>query len=601
MKTTIIPQIHSIDAKEGRLKLSDFYLSDGVLANFKNAAEIFRDNTLGDRYPITYIVSPMGEEEYRIIARSDRIEISASNQKGLMYGLFTLSELDLLNDGELREFDVFDKPSLSLRAMSDDISRGQISTTQNFCDIIKRLARYKYNTYMPYIEDVFKVESVPAWGRYSDPVSAEEWKMLIEYAKGWNITIRPILNLLGHFDKQSNIAEMQEIALKRRDGSVTDVIDPKNPKAREVLLKVLREVVDCFGPGVMHCGGDEPLALTEIFGKDEGARLFIEHYTWLAEEVQKLGCTLMMYADFFAPPWGDYAVPFDRALELPRDVQFVFWDYATRPEYPFVDKLHEAGFPMYISPGSWTWKRFSCDVKICYSNTKGLLKADHGRSLGMIMSSWADGGDTLRELIWPGVLIGANFCWSPESDYSYEDCYNLYHKTFFGFDEEQAALLDPIYHHDTIIRRADESEYRNEFWVDPFEPVRFKDWENIGILQAALRKAAVDLGSLVPARNIHAFQALRLTVARAAFTADKIANLPHGRLKNLEESIPYAEKALALAGDLLVVKELHRKLWFDTNRGSEWELCALRYDDLYDRLRMFARNCRNRKMFNIHV
>ena len=54
-------------------------------------------------------------------------------------------------------------------------------------------------------------------------------------------------------------------------------------------------------------------------------------------------------------------------------------------------------------------------------------------------------------------------------------------------------------------------------------------------------------------------------------------------------------------GDLLVVKELHRKLWFDTNRGSEWELCALRYDDLYDRLRMFARNCRNRKMFNIHV
>ena len=90
-------------------------------------------------------------------------------------------------------------------------------------------------------------------------------------------------------------------------------------------------------------------------------------------------------------------------------------------------------------------------------------------------------------------------------------------------------------------------------------------------------------------------------MARAAFTADKIANLPHGRLKNLEESIPYAEKALALAGDLLVVKELHRKLWFDTNRGSEWELCALRYDDLYDRLRMFARNCRNRKMFNIHV
>lgn len=142
----------------------------------------------------------------------------------------------------------------------------------------------------------------------------------------------------------------------------------------------------------------------------KAGRLFIEHYAFIHDELEKLGCTLMMYADFFAPPWGDYAVPVDRARELPEGTEFVFWDYAAREAYPFVDALHRQNIKMYMSPGTWTWKRFACDIRQCYDNTMGLLKADNGRSKGMIMSSWADGGDTLRELTAPGVLIGANFC-----------------------------------------------------------------------------------------------------------------------------------------------------------------------------------------------
>ena len=68
----------------------------------------------------------------------------------------------------------------------------------------------------------------------------------------------------------------------------------------------------------------------------------------------------------------------------------------------------------------------------------------------------------------------------------------------------------------------------------------------------------------------------------------------------MEEALPFADHALALAGQLLAVKELHRKLWFDTNRHSDWEICAARYDDLYDQLRMFARNVRLRKYWFRH-
>jgi hypothetical protein len=599
MKTAIIPQINEIVLREKPLRLSDFHLNESVTLAFPKAEEIFADSPLTGELPIVFLLSPLEEEEYRITARTDRIEISAANAKGLMYGLFTLSELDRINDGKLVEFEAADKPTLAFRAMSDDISRGQISTFDHFCETIRRLARYKYNTFMPYIEDVFRFEAIPAWGRYSDPVGKDEWKAIIAYAKEWNISVRPIINLLGHFDKNSSVAELQPLVLRRKDGTYSDCLDPRKPEVRDVIRTVLREIVDCFGKGIIHCGGDEPLTLTQVFGEEEAARLFVEHYSFIADEVKKLGCTLMIYVDFFAATWGEYAVSTDYVKQLPADTDFVYWDYGERDAYPNVDALHKNNIKLIISPGTQTWKRFACDIKLCYGNTKGLLKADAGRSGGMIMSSWADGGDTLRELIWPGVVIGANFCWAPDSDYSYEEFYNIYHKSYYGFSEQEAALLDPIYHHDRLLRRKDEYEFRLETWVSPFEPVRFEDRENIGILQAALKKAAVDYSSLTPKRNRDTFDALELAIARAAFTANKIAMLPHKLPQNVEESIPYADRAMQLAGELLVCKELHRRLWFATNRNSEWDLCSSRYDDLYAQLMKFARDCRLRKFFNM--
>lgn len=598
MNTAIIPEIKQMKTYSAPLRLTDYHLSAEVTEHFPRAEEIFSENgPLNGEMPICYTEQPMAEEAYRICARSSRIDITASSEKGLMYALFTLSELDFANDGELCEFDACDEPSLALRALSDDISRGQISTFDHFCTMIRRLARYKYNTYMPYMEDVFRFESIPAWGRYSDPMSAQEWKALIAYAAEWQISVRPIINLLGHFDKLLYIEELQPLALKKEDGSLISCMDPTNPEVHEVIRKMLREIVSCFGPGVIHCGGDEPVGLTEVFGEERGGELFIEHYRFVHEELAALGCTMMMYADFFAPPWGDYAVPVTRAKELPGDTEFVFWDYGARDAYPFVDALHEQNIRMYISPGSWTWKRFSCDIRQCFENTKGLLKADGGRSRGMIMSSWADGGDTLRDLMLPGVLIGANFCWSPSSGYDLEKIYNVIHKSLYGFDAQQAALLEPIYHHDRILERANEHEFKLEMFRTPFEPVAFGAREHIDILRTALQKAQEDYQSLVPRRNKQAYDALSLTLARAEFTAEKIALLPWKRLQSIEEGQKYASRALLLCGELRKVKALHEKLWHETSRESEWQICACRYDDLCDELSMFARNAALRRYY----
>ena len=600
MYTNIIPQIKEIKVLSAPISLKDFTLTDKIRQELSIADEIFKDNAIGyGKNPISFINDEsLKDEQYKISAQKDGIVISAKTTRALMYALYTLSELDIINDGNLCEFELSDEPSLDFRAMSDDISRGQVSTFENFCDIIRRLARYKYNTYMPYIEDIFRFRSIPEWGMYSGGLYKEEWQAIIEFAKRYYVDVRPIINILGHFDKGCRVAALQPLALKYEDGRTSDVMDPRNPKVREVIKLMLDEIVDCFGEGIIHCGGDEPGPLTEICGKEEGGSLFIDHFTFVEKELEKRNCTFMMYADFFAAPWGDYSVPLDRVKEMPKSTNFVFWDYGVKDDYPFIDALHKTGINLFISPGSHTWNRLSCDIHTCFENTKGLLKTDAGRSLGMIMSCWADGGDTLRELFWPGVLVGANFCWSPLSDYSYKVFYNVFHKSFYGFNEDEAALLENVYHQDRVISREHQHEFKAELWSDPSVPVKFTDKADIAILQAALKKATADYNGLVPKRNFNAFNALEWTIEASKFTADKIASLPHKKPETREEAASYQKAALELAARILELKELHKKLWFDCNRASEWEMCASRYDDMHDRLMIFARNATQRRMFS---
>ncbi|MEG0691713.1 MAG: family 20 glycosylhydrolase, partial [Oscillospiraceae bacterium] len=555
MKTTIIPQIKKIDVIGDSLHLCNFYLSDHINEMLPIAKEIFDINKKGNaQYPINFIKEEMSAESYRISVKKDSINIMATGSKGLMYGLFTLSELGIINDDIINECEISDEPSLQFRGLSDDISRGAIPTTQTFFNIIKRIARYKYNTYMPYIEDVFKFQSIPAWGKYSDSLDKDEWCAIIDFAKRYHVEVRPIINLLGHFDKLTNIKELQHLALRYPDGTMSHEMDPKNPEVREVIQVMLKEIVDCFGEGIIHCGGDEPISLTKIFGADEAATLFNQHYQFVFEELAKLNCKLMMYCDFFAPPWGDYAVDIERVVEIPKGTQFVFWDYAIRDAYPALNGLHNFDLDIYISPGSWTWKRLSCDIKTSFFNVKGLLKADNARSKGMIMSSWADGGDTLLDYAWPGVVIGANFCWSPNSDYTYEEFYALYHKSIFGFEYEQAMLLDSIYHHDRLVNRTHENEFQEEFFKDPANPITYPLRNELYKIQEAMVKAKEEIQTLTPLRNAELFYPLYLTIARVAFLADKLSNLPDHRLTTIEEGLEYIESTKQLANDIKTVK-----------------------------------------------
>jgi len=568
----------------------DFYVDKSLIEVFEGATEILKQELgcKGEK-PIVYEQGIFKGEEYKIVIEQSKITIFAGNSVSAMYGVMTLSELSVLNDNVLNLCEVHDYPDMEFRAISDDISRGQVPTFSNFKDTIKRLARYKYNVYMPYIEDVFKFECEPEWGKYSDGLTGEEWKSICEYGKKHNVTVRPIVNLLGHYDKNTSLKKLQDLSIKRDDLTPTPVINPLNPQVRPLISKMLDEIVDAFGSGIIHGGGDEPCEITEVYGKEKGSQMFIDHFTWINEELKKRNCSLMMYADMFAPPWGDYSIGTEKALLLPKGVDFVFWDYAAREEYPYVKKLCDLGLEVTISPGSWTWNRFSSHIKTVWDNTKGLIKTANGRCKRMIMSNWGDGGDCPRELAWPGVLVGSNFSWSNSSDYSFEQFYDIFHKSFFGLEKPQSSKLYDIYHYDDVLKAEDNFVFKAEMYKNPYEYIDVPYKENAKVLVQKMQNILVNIKNINPKKNQEAFNTLILAAMRIKFTAEKIVELPSEIVICKEDALKYAEKTIYFSEQIEQIRKYHKKIWFETNRYSEWDYVDMLYKNLRDSFNMYTR------------
>ena len=145
MNFNLIPTpsaIHVTD-RSVTLMLTDLYLSDRLKQYVNKAEEVIRE---AGTVPVDYVLcESLGKEEYQLRISADGVNITASAPNGAYYALVTLCQLFQLNNGEICLLEIDDKPTMPLRGISDDISRGQVSTLQNFKDIIRRMSLVQCN------------------------------------------------------------------------------------------------------------------------------------------------------------------------------------------------------------------------------------------------------------------------------------------------------------------------------------------------------------------------------------------------------------------------------------------------------------------------
>lgn len=618
MNTKLIPEIKKIEITGGIIAIADYFLTDEFLKAAPVSAELFEEIGGGKgNKPVKLILdSKYDKEEYTLTIDQDMISVEASTSSGAYYALCTIAQLSQLNNGMLECCKISDWPTIKVRGVSDDISRGQISSLENFKSIIKRLSRYKCNLYMPYIEDSFAYKCAPQSGKYSDAVSACEWKELVTYADKYYVTIVPIVNILGHWDKNSVLEAFEDYMLKEGDnpeGRTLSTLDVRKPRVLEMVSHMLDEITEVFGKaGMIHVGGDEVGDLTRLFSKEKAAELFNGYYKHIHNELKKRGCRMLIYSDMYTPVWGDYQIGLDYIDEMPEDTGFVYWDYAVRKEYKNITHLIERGKRFYVSPATYTWSRFIPHIQNVWLNVKSLAGLAPDKYEGIIMSTWCDGGMNLREENWLGILAGALFGWEPKSkmtlDEYIESFFNIYYgieninlKEFHNLFDYDKAFIKEDYNENTATKPMefwyDElqgigSRMFNEFWKDARSPVdeTLKAGLN-GVLQQIL-KARSYFEELKPSRNTLTYEVMLFDFKRLVANIKKIDLLRSDAYRSREEAMRNIPKILELAEEVSSLREENKKLWFAANRQSEWEFTESKYLDLESTLRSLARYCK---------
>ena len=400
----------------------------------------------------------MVQEGYYLRVDPGAILIRAPSQQGLFYGLMTLRQMiESSPAGLLPAVDILDYPAMQWRAVSDDISRGQVSTMENFQQIILFLAEHKFNCYMPYLEDLVLLQKCPDIGEGRGALAAAELQELQQFAQKYFVEIVPIFQTLGHFENILNMSRYLQYAEYPGAASLNTI----DSRADRFLFAMLDEVVPIFDSPYFHIGADESWdvgrgATRPLLDSVGIARLHSRHYNKVYQQLTGAGKQVMMY--------GDIILRHPEILtQIPRDIIIVDWHYWPVDSYPSVRQFKEAGFRVLVSPGIHNWRRSFPDFQRAWTNVQYIHRAGiEFDALGTVISNWGDyGGPNLREYNYLGYLYGVATAWNPSADDKFLiDSY--YFQSQFGTDDVRlhSLLLD--------LNEITQSFDFKEFWAHPF-------------------------------------------------------------------------------------------------------------------------------------
>ena len=356
-----------------------------------------------------HIIKNLSDEGYVLRISKDKIQLKAKTPKGIYYAAMSLIQLLEKADNNLPSVEIIDWPDMQIRGISDDISRGQVSNLENFKKIISHIARYKMNTYMPYLEDMLEFNKYPTIGKNRGALTRGEVKEIVDFAKQNFVEVIPIFQTLGHYE---NILSQEEF-LKYAEFPGAASLNVSNDSTYVFLEDLLKEVFELFPSEYFHMGADESYDVglgesKKLVDETNIAIVHANHYKKVYNICKKYNKKVMMY--------GDILLDQPEILTLiPKDIIIVDWHYRADDNYPSTKIIRDAGFNYLVSPSSWNFlSTFPANIN-SLPNIKYLTKSGlENESLGMINSNWGDyGAETFKE------FILYNYAWSAQCSWDY--------------------------------------------------------------------------------------------------------------------------------------------------------------------------------------
>ncbi|MFX0034524.1 MAG: family 20 glycosylhydrolase [Candidatus Hermodarchaeota archaeon] len=410
------------------------------------------------------------EQGYILVSEDSSIVIEASSFRGLFYGIQTL--IQLLNSSNnklsINELRIIDYPTLEIRGVSDNISRGQAPTIENLKKFIKELSHYKINQYyLVHIHDIFNFSNHPEIGKERGAYLKEELVELRDFAKKYFVDLIPIFQTIGHWE---NIL-INPKYWENGEFPGSNSLNIANQNIYMLLDEMIGELRQVFNSDYFHIGADESWDVGKVTSKNYVENIglgkaYLNHYKRVYQIVKKHGFKkLIIYHDILHN--------YKEVLEnLPKDIIIMYWKYSVQKNHPILKKIKSYGFPLIVSPSIMDFNRIFPSFDKYEKNIVNLIKFGYENGiLGEITSSWGDYRNReLRENRIYGFIFSAMIGWNPIKEVNVLYFWKSLFIHFFGIINPKLIQIFSTLRsiQDKRLLHIRSSAYYNHFFAHPY-------------------------------------------------------------------------------------------------------------------------------------
>ena len=481
------------------------------------------------------------------------------------------------------EFEIFEDTHFKTIAAMIDASRCGVPNAESVKSIIDYLAAFGYNMVMLYTEDTVELESRPYFGYMRGRYTKEELMSIDDYAWDYGIEAIPCIECYGHMGKYL----LWDEALPIKD--TDEVLLAREEKTFEFLEELIKTVSSCYRSKRIHVGMDEAFTMCrgrflDKHGYVSKTEVFNDYMDRLMEITRKYDLKPMMWSDMYFRGYykEDGYVPEDTKERIPKDIQLVFWHYGEQPycdEYA-LKKHCDLQREVIFASGLWSWMGHFPENNYAYDMTKYSLSACRKTGVNeMICTLWTNDNaecDYFAALL--GLSFTAELCYNEnitkdELRERFEICTGGDYDAFMDMSQYQ-NIFDDEHEYESFHQRF---AGKALFWQDIMEglfDVHLYKQPMSGHYKKYAEKMRGYSGKW---NNLYSFAAevfnylaIKCEIAEKAVPSYKAGD---------KESLKYISETLLpkLIKATEKVHEMHKEMWFKTNKITGWSNLDIRY------------------------
>lgn len=370
------------------------------------------------------ILPSQGTDGYVLCVTPRRILVAAISPAGVYYGLQTLAQLaaSSAESGRIPCAVIRDYPAVRQRGLSIDLYSGEVYRPEAFRQLIRRMAHYKLNTLVLYLEDAFLFPSHPEIGEGRDRITPADVHDLVSFAKGHHVEIVPCYDSPAHMGNTLRVPSLSHL----REGDsppLAAMLNVTHPEAYPLLEDLYGDLCQVFPAATHYVGGDEALAIGEGRSASAAAEvgrenLYLRHVKLLRDILNGYGKRMALAADAFEPgfysAFGTDNFGMEALRQVPRDVVLASWHYGEVQGFSFGEAAREMGFDLHMWTSNAAYERLFPAVGEAARNVQSFIQyAERTGALGVIHSDWnSPGENSFFEYNWPAAAFFAEWAWS---------------------------------------------------------------------------------------------------------------------------------------------------------------------------------------------